>query len=310
MKHKIIALGILLLSSLAGFAGDCDLHIHVIAPDTEMCGGDPAIGNLLATRLMRALTADGVTADDNYGQFYISGRFDNLYKDTQPGPPMQSVVHTSLTLMVADIFGNKVFDSETFDLRGVGTSPQRAYINALNQLSPRNKALEGFVARARNKVISYFDKNYRSLLSKAGASAARHDYEQALYFASLIPQCCVGYPEAEKALLTYYQQYIDNEGTILLNKARAEFAISPNADGAAAAYAYLNLINPDSKAYGAAQSFAREVAAQTKAEYDFEVHQKYNDRHALQLKQIDAARQIGVAFGSGQKAQTTNILWK
>lgn len=310
MKKKIIAIGALLWASLACFAEDCDLHIQVVTPDAEMCAGDETIGNLLTTRLTRVLTADGVTGDDYYGQFYITGRFDDLYKDTQPGPPMQTVVHTSLTLMVADIFGNKVFDSETFDLRGVGTSPQRAYINALNQLTPRNKALENFIIRARNKVIGYFDQNYQQLLSKASAAASTHDYEQALYYSSLIPQCCVGYSQAEKAMLNYYQQYIDYEGTMLLNKARAEFSMCPNADGARQAYEYLNRINPYSSVYNSARSFAAEIEKQTKAEYAFEVHQKYEDEQALMLKKIDAARQIGVAYGSGQKSQTTNILWK
>lgn len=289
---------------------DCDLHIQVITPDTGMCGGDSAIGSLLSTRLMKALTSNGVTADDNYGQLYLSGKFDDIYKETLAGPPAQTAVHTSLTLMVADIFGNKTFDSETFDLRGVGTSPQRAYINALGSLNAKNKKLEEFINRAKRKVISYFDNNYASLLAKAKTAATRHDYDQALYFASLIPQCCKGYPQAERALLEYHQQYLNFEGTRLLNQAKAAFALSPNSEGAAEAYALLNNIDPSSSAYNPAMSFASEVKKQTKAEYDFEVHQKYTDEHQTRLKKIDAARQIGVAFGQGQKQTTTNILWK
>lgn len=310
MKKIFIILGMLLAFSAAEAATDCDLHIRVITPDTEMCGGAPAIGNILSTRLIRVLTADGVTADSNYGQFYISGRFDNLYKETLPGPPTQTVVRTVLTLMVADIFGNKVFDSEIFELRGVGTSQQRAYINAVNQLKADNKALVNFISRAKNKIISYFDSNYRQLLSKAKTAAARHDFDQALYFASLIPQCSAGYSEAENVMLTYYQEYINNEGKILLDKARAAFSISPDAEGAVKAYGYLQMIDTDSSAYSAAQAFAREIGKQTKTEYDFEVHKKYEDKKDIKLKQIDAARQIGVAFGNGQAPNTTNILWK
>lgn len=309
--NKILAATVLMLSAWSTIsAKDCDIQIQVVTPDTEMTGGDETIAQLLTDRLTRALNADGVTAGDSYGQFYITGRFTDLYKDTQPGPPVQTVVHTSLTLMVADIFDNKVFDSETFELRGVGTSAQRAYINALSRLNVRNKTLEEFVNRSRDKVISYFDKNYKSLLSQAHVAASRQDYEQALYLTSLIPTCCTGYPEAETALLSYYQQYIDNEGVILLGKARAEFSMSPDADGAYRAYAYLNQINPESSSYKNAQAYAREIERQCKVEYDFEVHQKYADELSLKMKKIDAARQIGVAFGSGQAANTTNILWK
>ncbi len=288
----------------------CDPQIQVVTPDAEMCDGDAAIAGLLSTQLQRALTHNGVTANTSYGQFYITGRFDNIFKETLPGPPVQTVVNTSLTLKVADIFGFKVFDSETFELRGAGSSPQRAYINALSEINARNQALNQFIARAQNKVISYFDSNYRTLLNQASAAAARQDFDKALYLTSLIPVCCAGYPEAEKALLKYYQQYIDNEGQILLTKARAEFAKSPNAEGAAAAYEYLNGINTQSSAFAPGQALARRIEQQTRAEYIFEVHQKYNDDVDMRLKLIDAARQIGVAYGQGQAANTTNILWK
>lgn len=310
MKKTILTYSLLAASSITMQAQQCDLHIQVIEPNIDMCDGDAAIGNLLTTRLVKALTTDGVTAGTNYGQLYISGRFDNLYKETLTGPPMQTMVNTSLTLIVADIFDNKVFDSETFDLKGVGNTQQRAYINALNQLNRHNSALEGFVNRARSKVISYFDANYKSLLAKASTAARMHDYDKAFYFASLIPECSKGYSDAENTLLSIYQKYIDHEGLDLLRKARAEFSMKPNAEGAAKAYAYLTMINIDSSAYSAAQKFAREIETQTKVEYNFETHQKYEDEIAIRRSKIDAARQIGVAFGNGQAPQTTNILWR
>lgn len=308
--RAFIAQILLVASAFTSMAQDCDLQIKVFSPDTEMCGGDESLSSLLESRLIKALTANGVTAGDSYGQLYITGKFDDLYNETLAGPPVQTIVHTSLTLMVADIFDNKVFDSETFDLRGVGTSTQRAYINALGSLSAKNKKLENFVDRTRKKVVGYFDKNYNTLLTKAKVAAARHDYEQALYWTSLIPECSKGYAQAEAAMLSYYQQYINNEGTVLLNKARAEFAKSPNAEGATIAFDYINMIDTESSAYEAGQKLAREIEKQTKAEYNFEVHQKYTDALNKELKQIDAARQVGVAYGSGQAPQTTNILWK
>lgn len=289
---------------------NCDLHIQVIKPTAEMCGGDAGVATQLANRLVRVLTMDGVTADDSYGQLYVTGRFDDSYRETVAGPPVSTVVHTTLTLMMADMFGNKVFDTESFELRGVGTSVQRAYLNALSQVNANNSALRSFVNRAQNKVISYFDANYKTLLSKAASAASRHDYEQALYFAGLIPECSRGYSEAERMLTKYWQGYIDLEGTKLLNQAKSAFAVSPNETGAVEAYGFINSIDPSSSAYGAAMKFAEEVRKQTKAEYDFEVHKKYEDEIGIRRSKIDAARQIGVAYGKGQKSTTTNILWK
>lgn len=310
MKKIIFTLLTAMTLSFGAKAVECDLHVQVVEPTPEMCGGDAALAKQLSIRLLRALTADGVSADDNYGQFYITGRFDDVYKETLAGPPASTAVHTTLTLMVADIFGNKVFSTESFELRGVGTSNQRAYINALSQISGRNSALKAFIGNARTKVISYFDKNYRSLLAKAATAATKHDYDQALYWAGLIPQCSAGYPEAEKAMLTYWQGYIDLEGTKLLNQARSAFAVAPNAEGAAEAYGFINMIDPSSSAYKTAMAFAEEIRKQTKVEYDFEVHQKYEDRMDIERKKIEASRQVGIAYGQGQKPTTTNILWK
>lgn len=291
-------------------AQTCDLHIQVVKPTAEMCADNEAVANLVQARLIRALTNDGVSAGENYGQFYISGRFDDLYKETLPGPPVQTVLNTSLILMVADIFDGKVFASETFELKGVGSSEQRAYINALNEINSRNNRLEQFIDDASKKVITYFDANYKNLLAKAESAAKMQDYEKALYLASLIPECSTGYAAAEKALQSYYQKFIDDLGLQLLRRARGEFSMSPNADGASKAYEYLYQISVNSSAYPAAETFARQIEKQTKIEYDFEVHKKYEDALATERAKIDAARQIGVAYGNGQRDNTTNILWK
>lgn len=295
--------------SLGCFAAtDCDLHIMIV--DSDNSDAPAEMSNIISTRLIQALSAEGMSAGDTYGQLYMSGRFTDTFKETVPGPPAQTAVTTLLTLYVADIFADKVFDSQTFELRGVGTSEQKAYLNALKQLNGKNKSFQSFVSRAKEKTIEYFDKNYRQLLDRARNAAETHDYEMALYYTTLIPQCSKGYGEAEKATLSYFKGYADYQGQMLLTKAKGVFAASPNADGASEAYALISRINPTSDSYGPAMKFADEMAHQTKEEYDFEVHKKYNDEISRDRAIIDAARQIGVAYGTGQKAQTTNILWK
>lgn len=307
---KFFVSAAMLLAGMCVYADDCDLHICVVTPDTEMVSGDNSLGTMLTNQLIRALNASGVSASEGFGQLYLSGRFDDSYKETLPGPPMQTAVHTTLTLMVADVFDNKKFDSESFDLRGVGTSPQRAYINAMKQITGSNKKLVDFVRRSQKRVISYFNRNYKSLLRQAAQAAGLNNYEQAMYYAGMIPECCVGYEEANRMLLQYFQDDMDRTGIMLLRAAKAAFAISPNAAGAREAYALLAQIDPDSKCYGESLKFADEIKQRTREEYDFEVHKKYEDQMDLTRRQIDAARAIGVAYGNGQKSTTTNILWK
>jgi len=273
-------------------------------------GVSSEISNLICSRLENALTASGSVASGNYGQFYIVARCNDVYKATIASSPVQIVVNTELTLGIAELEGSSVFSSQTFNLKGVGSTEQRAYINALKSISGTNKNLMSFIEEAKDQTVSYFDKNYKTFLAKAKNAASLHDYEQALYYTTLIPTCSSGYKEAEKATYSYFQAFIDAEGERLLNDAHAVFAVSPNAEGAAEAYSYLSQINVQSKAYDRAMKYADEIKDQTKREYDFEVHQKYNDQVKYRQSLINAAREIGVAYGQGQKSTTTNILWK
>lgn len=308
---KTILCGAMVVAgSLSLAARDCDLSFAVVDMDPDQSDAPAAMSRIITSRLINALNADGQSAGDAYGQLYMSGRFADTFKETVPGPPMQTAVTTELTLYVADIFSDKVFDSETFQLKGVGTSEQKAYMNALSNISGKNEAFKKFVKRAANKTVAYFDKNYEQLLSKARTAAAQHDYDKALYYTTLIPQCSVGYAAAESATMQYFQAYADYEGQQLLTQAKGIFSASPNAEGARRAFELISRINPSSKSYAAAMKYTDEMAKQTKAEYDFEVHQKYKDKLAQQNAIIDAARQVGVAYGRGQKATTTNIIWR
>lgn len=287
---------------------DCDMHVAVIAPDDT--DSPSSLNRLFCQRLTAALSHDGVTADEYYGQFYLTGRFADVYKEHLPGPPAQVAIVTVLTLAVADIEGNKVFATEEFELKGVGNSEQRAYINALSNITGKNDKLRNFIDRAKQKTIQYFDKNYKQLLAKARTAAGQNNYEQAMYYASLIPQCSAGYSAAEHELLMYYQADIDREGEKLLGEAERAFASDPNRTGAEKAFAYIRRIDPSSKAYAKAQNLVKEIKKQVKVEYDFEVHEKYKDDLDLRKRRIDAARQIGVAYGNGPKHNnSTNILW-
>lgn len=312
--NKLISL-VLLGGYIAGTSlpvsaqrNDCDMHVAVIAPDDT--DSPSSINHLFRQRMTAALSHDGVTADEYYGQFYLTGRFADIYKEHLPGPPAQVAVFTVLTLAVADIEGNKVFATEEFELRGVGNSEQRAYINALSSITGKNDRLRKFIESAKQKTIQYFDKNYKQLLAKARTAAGQNDYEQAMYYASLIPQCSAGYSAAELDLLTYYQADMDREGEKLLGEAERAFAADPNRAGAEKAFAFIRLIDPSSKAYTKAQNLVKDIKKQIKMEYDFEVHEKYKDDLDLRKRRIDAARQIGVAYGNGPKHNdSTNILW-
>lgn len=310
MRKKIISVFLASMCALTMVAQDCEVHL-MVSPMSQIADVPDDINEQLLQRLTIAATQSksGVLADANYDQFFLSGRFAEEYADVVPGPPMQNVINATLTLYIGDATNEKVYATKSFQLRGVGTSQIRAYINALRTLNGRNNELQRFIESGRAKIINYYDSNYKQLLTQAQRALQLKDYEQALHISTSIPMCCVGYNEALEFTMKAYKAYIDNTARVLLMQARSEWAISPDKQGAQAALALLNQIDVDASCYGEAVSLQEEIKKTVKGNWDFEHREKYKDALGLEKDRIAAARAVGVAYGNNQKATTTYINW-
>ncbi len=288
---------------------NCNIHLMVV-PIEQGADVPDDVEDLLMTRLTTVLTGtDGVTADPDYDRFFITGKFNHVYQDVVPGPPMSHVVKTMLTLYIGDNVSHKIYSSTGMELRGVGTSESRAFINALGALNRKNSTLTSFVDKGTRKILDYYDKEYPVLIRKAEAAAAQRDYGRALSVLAAVPECCSGYNQVESALLRIYNQNIDFIGNQLLAMANAAWGANPTAAGAREAYSYLVLIDPASSVYPGAQALHREIKKTVKDDYDFENREKYKDAIAIERSKIEAARAVGVAFGNHQQPTTDHYNW-
>lgn len=305
---KLIIAALLAVAMPAAAASDCNISLSAVkGPQTENVPA--ATQEYLLTRLQTALHADGVSVDPGMGQFIICGKFNHTTEDVLAGPPKQYALVTNLTLYVGDTDSQTIYGSTTLELRGVGNSTERAYINAMRGLNGNNRQVQQFVSNVKDKIVAYFDQNYRQILAKAERAAARHNYDEALWIATSVPECSKGYAQASKQVDKYFQQYIDQEGIALYNRANAIWSAAHTAAAAREAFSFLVLIDPESSAYSAAQSLAAEMKASVKSDRDFELREKYHDAVALEKARINAAREVGVAFGKGQQPVTTNLNW-
>lgn len=301
-----LALGFAATATAAG--GDCNIYLSVL-PATQGEEVPAPVQDLLVNRLEQVAAANGVAADPAQGQFFIAGKFTHIMRDVTPGPPTQDAIHTYLTLYIGDLDAQTVYATTSMELRGVGTSEQRAYINALQQLNGKQVEVARFFEQGRSKVLAYYDANYRTVMAEADRAAMQHDYGRAFYLLMQVPTCCTGYGEVAGMMDKTYQAYIDRQGKILLDQARAAWAASPDQRGAREAFGYLADIDPESAAYGGAQDLLDEIKKSVKSDRDFELREKYHDAVDLEKQRIDAIRQVGVAYGSGQQPSTTNLMW-
>lgn len=309
-KIQIIISCLLLAMSTLGYAqeGDCDLHLMAIV-STQNQTIPQAASEQLLSRLCTSISGNDVYANEEYSRFFIAARMNLLYKETIPGPPENTAISLSITLYLGDYAGEKVFTTQTLTLRGVGSSEERAYINALKEVKADNKKMKKLITDGKVKIIDYYNRNFERIVEKAKQCASMKQDEEALFYITSIPECCNRYAEASNLTLTYYKHYIDNHGQRLLTQARHAWMESPDKTGAAQVAACLNQIDPDAACYKEAVSLYKEVKEKIKDDWTFEMRKKYTDELNVEKEKIEAAKAIGVAYGNGQKEQTTNLMW-
>ena len=303
---KIFSICIAALMSATMFAAETQyLPISVYAMDDQESFPQGAKA-MIENKLTQLLTRNGIAGLDYMGQFILTVTTTPIDKDVIPGPPMKIREKMEMNLYIVDAYAKAIFSSTSMTVNGLGETENKCYLNAISHMPLQSPAIAKFVDEGKTKIIEYYDHEGEALIKKAHFLAAQKNYEEAMYWVSLIPQQSKHYDAALAAGQEIYQAYIDNQCYINLGKARQAWAAEQNAVGAAAAGEYLANIMPDAKCYGDAMALYKEIKGKVLDDWKFEMKQ-YQDGIDLQKLQIDAARQIGVAYGNHQPNKEVNI---
>ena len=260
----------------------------------------------LENKLNQMLTKNGIAGLDYTGQFILTAFTTPLDKDIIPGPPAKISEKMEMNLYIADVYAKKVFSTTSVTLRGLGETETRCYLNALSHMPLQSPQLAQFIAEGKAKIIDYYDHEGEAIIKKAEFLAKTKQYEEAIYWVSLIPQQCKHYDAALATGKAIYQMYIDNQCNINLAAARQAWAAEQNANGAVAAGEYLANILPDAGCYGEAMELYKEIKGKVLDDWKFEM-KIYQDGVDLEKQRIDAMRQVGVAYGNHQPQKEINI---
>ncbi len=307
MKRFLIKFffGFILFSSAT--AQNCDLYLSTqILPGTEEL--PYAIKEQLLRRVMLVISKDGVLASSDYAQFYVGVNFSTIYKDVLPSAPNMTALTTEMNLVVGDRINGNIYESTSVELRGVGNGDERTYLNAIRNLKTNNAKIKNLVADSKVKILDYYNNNYTRILALASRASSLRNYEEALFWLSSVPDCCVGYDEVEFSLMETYNQYVSYHGFKLLTMAKNAWMKSPDMNGANEAGEYLVQIEPDAACYGESLKLYDEIKSKVKQDWDFEMRKKYEDELAMKREVISAAKEVGVAWGNHQQENTTNII--
>lgn len=289
-------------------AQDCDIPLSIYLEDQLIDAPQGAI-DVIENNLKQIILNNGGIMELSNSQFGITVSVVQLERKNLAGPPAKVINKVGVTLYIIDVIGKKRFAEYYFEETGVGNTDTQSLIRIFKGFKFTNPKLNEFVQTGKDKIVDYYNQQYKNIQKEARRLASLRSYEEALYLLCSIPSCCYGATEVDKLILEIYSQNLDIENEYLFNLANSVWAAGQDSDAAKEAAYYLSQIDPEAKCYNKALALSKEIKSQRRKDLDFELREKYKNDIELQKRRIEAAKAIGVAYGNHQKPTTVNLLW-
>ena len=307
MKRLLIVCA-LCVSFLSSYAQNCNIALQPIVASSSDGNYSSQVESNLINRLRNITSSGGGVSSIDNNQFALVATYDIIEKQIVNGSPIKFVYKLSVSLFVMDLKTNKIYSSFNTEVKGIGNNETEALLNSFKTINKGNGNIKKILDNGTEKIIDYYDNNYKNIIAKAESDAAMKNFDVAIYNLICIPECSVGYSSALETLVIIYQQFVDQPCNENLAQARAAWYASPNSDGASIAGVYLSEIYPDAACYPDAQQLYQEICEQIGEEMRFML-QQYNDAISIERQRLDIMRDIAIEYAKNQPNETVNIFW-
>lgn len=306
MKNYLIILFLALAFHAGIYAQNTDMPLQVAVPDETDMPGEAA--RYLRSRLLGLVTSHGTGVGDcGTSQFFVTAKTLLESKDAVGSAPAMYSINLVITLYVVDCIHDRLYSQMSLNAKGVGESEAKAYISAIKRMNVNDPKIKSFLEEGRNKIIHYYSTQGKEIMQSVRLLASQRQYEKALFILAAIPSSCEAlYDEAQIAINKIYKEYVDYVGERNLTQARALWAATQNRTGALKAGELLAEIDPDAACRPATEQLVKEIQQRIGEEWTLTL-KAYNDSVELNKQRIEAARQVGIAYGNHQQPNTTNL---
>ena len=294
------------------------ISINAVQPSYDNIPAEAS--QYLENRLRRLIALHGMTDNGLSERFVLTAKINIISKDIVPTTPSRVSQKMEVTLYIGDVVENKVYNSVSVSLAGIGTNETKSFISAFQNLPINTPAVKTFVEEAKYRIGTYYTENCQAILTEANRLAQNQHYDAAIYKLVAVPNVCSEcFEKCQAAAQKIYTQKINAEGTLLLQQARNKWVAKKDYPSAEGALAILSQINVQAACLPQADKLIGEIdsklCADEQREWEFKVRQyednlamerqKQKDRTALLSATISAVQHIGTAFGKNQP-QTIN----
>jgi hypothetical protein len=263
-----------------------------------------AARSILANKLSQIVTQNGMGSNDLNERFILTANINVLSKDITPtAPPMQAFT-LDISLYIGDGIEGTKFASFSTTVKGVGKNETKAYISALKTLKTNDPKYQAFIESGKSKIVEYYNSKCDFIIKDAQTLGSQSQYDEAIYKLSSVPEVCKGcYDKCMDAVVPIYKSQIDKACKVSLAEAINSWNTNQDSSGALEASEYLAQIDPNASCFKEAQAFSNKIAKRIfeneKKEWSFKM-KEYQDDLDVRKQTINAARDIGVAYGKGQ----------
>ena len=270
----------------------------------------------LETKLNQITTNNGMGGSSVNPRFIITAVLNVTTRDIVAGPPQMIAQNIDVTFFVGDAITNTIFSNTIISVKGVGTNENKALIDAIKNINPKNKEITDFLEEGKNKIITYYATQCDFIIKDAETSAKQEKFDEAIYKLALVPEVCKDcYFKTSELIGNLFQQKIDSDCKTKLSKAKMLWSGQQNIKQAEEVIAVLSDINPNAACYVAAANFSKEINAKIKADEKARLElalKKYNDKIDIEKKRINAYKEVAVEYAKNQPRTITynNIIWR
>jgi len=247
---------------------------------------------LLKDRLNSAITKIGFGGEGSNPRFIIGPSISILTSDVTSTAPTKYANTYEINFMVVDVISETIFASYKTEFKGVGDSPEKAFISGIRNISYETSEFMDFLKKSENKILAYFEANCSSLLTEAEAEAGIRNYDNAFALLNSVPKESAScFEQVQMKKTEYFQLSLNTNCNELLAKMKAELGKYNDASGAgfnSEAMGYYSMIDSKSECYKEAQEVYKTYTAALNptAKRDWEQKMvEYNDQ--IELVKMD-----------------------
>ena len=250
---------------------------------------------LLKDRLNAAITKIGFGGEGSNPRFVVGPSVNIITQDVTSTTPTKYANTYEINFMVVDIVSETVFNSYNTEFKGVGDSPEKAFISGIRNINFENQKFMDFLLESEKKIIEYFENNCATLLSEAEAEAGMRNYENAFAILKSVPkESAVCFTEVQPKKMEYFQLSLNTVCNELLAKMKAELGNYNDASASGfnpEAMNYYSMIDSKSECYAEAQKEYKNYTAKLKPEAKRDWEQKMKE-YQDQIEMVKADKEF------------------